>query len=144
MTTAAGSAGYDYFEVEADVGIHGWGPTCADAFAEAALGVLALTVDPAGVSPSESRDVRAQGESREETLVSWINECLYVHEIEGFVVRRVAVDLCDERLVHGVLHGEELDRGRHRLGTIVKAATLHGVSVTEQDGRWDVRVVIDV
>jgi SHS2 domain-containing protein len=67
-----------------------------------------------------------------------------VHEIEGFVVRRVEVDACTTTLVHGLLHGEELDPGRHRLGTIVKAATLHGLVVAEQEGRHRVRVIVDV
>ena len=43
-----------------------------------------------------------------------------------------------------MLHGEELDAGRHRLGTIVKAATLHRLVVAEQDGEHRVSVVVDV
>ena len=81
-------AGYDYFDVEADVGVHAWGPTRAEAFARAALGVLALAITPEGVEARESREVRAQGDSPETLLVSFINECLYVHEIEGFAVAR--------------------------------------------------------
>ena len=76
--------------------------------------------------------------------MNWLNECLYVHEIEGFAVARVEVDTCRDGLVHGVLHGEPLDAARHRLGTIVKAATHHHVEVRESEGRIDVRVVVDV
>jgi SHS2 domain-containing protein len=141
---SADAAGYDYFDVEADVGIHAWGPNLADAFAHAAVAAFALSVDPADVEPVERREVRAQAESREELLVNWINECLYVHEIEGFVVRRVEVDACDGGMVHGVLHGEEFDQRRHRPGTIVKAATFHQVAVSESRGRFDVRLVVDI
>jgi len=137
-------AGYDYFDVEADVGVHAWGPTRAEAFARAALGVLALAITPEGVEARESREVRAQGDSLETLLVSFINECLYVHEIEGFAVRRVDVDTLSERLIHGVLHGEPIDLARHSAGTVVKAATLHGVSVIENAGIHDVRLVVDV
>jgi len=140
----ADPAGHDYFEVEADVGVRAWGPTRAEAFARAALGVLALVIAPEGVEARETREVRAQGETPETLLVSFINECLYVHEIEGFAVRRVDVDTLTERLVHGVLHGESIDLTRHSAGTVVKAATLHGVSVTENAGRHDVRLVVDV
>jgi len=56
----------------------------------------------------------------------------------------VEVDTCTETVVHGVLHGEEVDAGRHRLGTIVKAATLHRVVVGESTGRHEVRVIVDV
>lgn len=139
-----GEAGWEHFETEADVGVHAWAGTRAEAFAQAALGVFALIVRPEEVTEREHREVRAQAESPERLLVGWINECLYVHEIEGFVVRRVEVDACTETVVHGVLHGEELDLGRHRPGTIVKAATLHEVAVVESSGRHDVRVIVDV
>jgi SHS2 domain-containing protein len=135
---------WEYFDVEADVGVHAWGGSRAEAFARAAEGVLALVVPPASVTPRESREVRAQADSPEALLVNWLNECLYVHEIEGFAVARVEVDTCGDGLVHGVLHGEELDPARHPLGTIVKAATHHRVEVAEAAGRVDVRVVVDV
>jgi SHS2 domain-containing protein len=136
--------GWEHFEVEADVGIRAWGPTRAAAFAEAALGVLALTVEPASVEEREGREVRAQADGPETLLVAWIDECLYVHEIEGFVTRRVEVTECSDSLVHGRLLGEPLDPGRHRLGTVVKAATLHGVSVEAAETRHEVRVIVDV
>jgi len=137
-------AGYEYFDVEADVGVHAWGTSRAGAFAQAALGVLALTVAPDGVRARETREVRAQGDGPETLLVNWINECLYVHEIEGFAVQRVDVDTLSDAVIHGVLHGEPIDHTRHQPGTVVKAATLHGVSVTEVSGVQNVRLVVDV
>jgi len=141
---SAPAPGWEHFETEADVGVEAWGLTRSDAFAQAALGVFALIVKPEEVQERERREVRAQADSPEQLLASWINECLYVHEIEGFVVRRVEVDTCTTTLVHGLLHGEELDPGRHRLGTIVKAATLHRLVVAEQEGLHRARVVVDV
>jgi SHS2 domain-containing protein len=144
MGNAAGPPGWEHFDVEADVGVRAWGPTRAEAFAQAALGVLALIVAPEQVEAREAREVRAQGEAPETLLVAWVNECLYVHEIEGFVVHRVQVLACSDTLVQGVLHGEPLDPERHRPGTVVKAATLHQTSVGERRGRHEVSVIVDV
>ena len=121
--------GWEHFDVEADVGVRAWGPTRAEAFAQAALGVLALIVAPEQVEVREAREVRAQGEAPETLLVAWVNECLYVHEIEGFVVQAVELTTCTEALAHGLLHGEPLDPGRHRLGTVVKGAIRHRAGV---------------
>jgi SHS2 domain-containing protein len=138
------TAGYEFFEVEADVGVRAWGERAEDAFAQAALGTLALVVDPAEVAVREGREVRAQGETDEALLVNWINECLYVHEIEGFVAHDVEVDAFGSGTIHGVLSGEEFDPKKHRPGTIVKAATFHRVQVVRTPGRVDVAVVVDV
>jgi len=141
---AEAEPGWEHFDVEADVGIRAWGPSRAAAFAEAATGVLALSVDPASVEEREQREVRAQADGPETLLVAWVDECLYVHEIEGFVVRRVTITECSDSVVHGQLLGEPLDPGRHRLGTVVKAATLHRVSVQAREGRHEVSVIVDV
>jgi tRNA nucleotidyltransferase (CCA-adding enzyme) len=138
------TAGWEHFEVEADVGVRAGGPTRAEAFAQAALGVLALVVAPEQVEARETRSVRAQGEAPEPLLIAWVNECLYVHEVEGFVARRVQVLACSDQVVHGVLHGEPLDLRRHRPGTVVKAATLHRTSVSEQSGRHEISLIVDV
>ena len=138
------TAGWEQFDVDADVGVRAWGPTRTEAFAQAALGVFALIVSPDEVDEREHREVRAQADSPETLLVNWINECLYVHEIEGFVARRITVLSASDTLAHGVLHGEPFDTGRHRPGTVVKAVTLHQASVVERDGRHQVSVIVDV
>ena len=137
-------AGYAYFEVEADVGIRAWGETLEEAFAEAALGACALAVTPEDVEARDRREVRAHGETPETLLVNWVNECLYVHELEGFAVRRAEVTELGPSVVFGFLHGEPIDPTRHRLGTVVKAATLHGLQVTRTPGRAEVQLVVDV
>ena len=137
-------AGYEYFDVEADVGVRAWGRDRAEAFAEAARGVLALGVAPADVEERETRDVRAQAATVEDLLVAWINECVYVHEIEGFAVHRVHVHRLDGEVVHGVLHGEPLEPARHQLGTVVKGVTHHHVAVTETPAGCEVSVIVDV
>ena len=138
------AAGWEHFEVEADVGVRGWGPTRAEAFAQATRGVFALLVLPEEVEARERRAVRAQADSPEALLVAWVDECLYVHEIEGFVVRSVELTTCTDTLAHGLLHGEPVDPGRHRLGTVVKGATYHRTRVAPTAGGWDVRVIVDV
>jgi SHS2 domain-containing protein len=142
--TDPGPEGYAYFEVDAGVGVRAWGADHPTALAQAALGVLALVIAPDGVREVEAREVRAQADTPEALLVNWINECLYVHEIEGFAVRRVEVDHLAGGLVHGVLHGEPIDLARHAPGTAVKAASPRRTAVMEAPTRVEVQVVVDV
>jgi SHS2 domain-containing protein len=136
--------GWEHFEVEADVGVRGWAATRGEAFAQVTLGVFALLVAPDGVQSREQREVRAQADSPETLLVAWIDECLYVHEIEGFVARSVEMTVCTDTLAHGVLHGEPLDPSRHQVGTVVKGATYHQVAVEARDGGYEARIIVDV
>ena len=137
-------AGWEHFEVEADVGVRGWGDSRAAAFAQATLGVFALLVEPAEVEAREVREVRAQADGPETLLVAWIDECLYVHDIEGFVVHAVEMTVCTDTLAHGLLRGEPLDATRHHVGTVVKGATYHRVTVGVREGVHEARIIVDV
>jgi len=101
-------------------------------------------VAPAEVEPREQREVRAQADGPEALLVAWIDECLYVHDIEGFVVHDVELTACTDTLAHGRLRGEPLDPGRHRLGTVVKGVTYHQVALRRLETGHEARVTIDV
>jgi tRNA nucleotidyltransferase (CCA-adding enzyme) len=136
--------GWEQFEVEADVGVRGWGPSRAAAVAQLTLGVFSLIAVPASVEVRERREVRAQAEGPEALLVTWINECLYVHEIEGFVVHDVEMTVCTDTLAHGYLHGEPLDLARHRIGGVVKGATYHQAALIVHEGVHEVRLIVDV
>ena len=111
------AAGWRHETSDGDVEIRGWGATRADAFAQTTLGLFALLVESGAIVSSERREVRAQADSASALLAAWIDECLYVHEIEGFVAATVEMTVCTERLAHGVLDGETLDPARHTLRT---------------------------
>ena len=136
--------GYEYFDVAADVGVLAWGPSLPGCFRQCALAVFNLIVPTGEVEPAETREVAARGVAIEALLVNWLNECLYVHDLEGFVVRDVEAPQVTATGIHCVLHGEPVDPARHPRGTVVKAATFHGLEVVETPGCVRARVILDI
>jgi SHS2 domain-containing protein len=136
--------GYSYFETEADVGVQGWGVTLAACFRQCALAVFNLMVPLDAVAPAESREVAAQAETPEALLVSWINELLYLHDVEGFAVRDVEMPRIEGARIHARLTGETVDPQRHPRGILVKAATFHQLALVTDPGRVTGRVVLDI
>jgi len=138
------SGGYEYFDAAPAVGVAAWGPDLPGCLRQCALGVFNLIVATGAVEARESREVAARGASVEALLVNWLNECLYVHDLEGFVVSDVARPEVTGTGVHAVLHGEPLDPARHPRGTVVKAATFDGLEVGGVPGRVTARVLLDI
>ena len=146
------SAGYEHVPEGAGVTVQGRGADAAEAFVQAGLGVLALIVDPAAVREQERREVRAHGEGLGELLVNWISECLYVHDVDAFVTRRIELVAFEtsprgggEPLrMHTFLHGEELDAARHRPAAAPRLAVPHHGAVDPVETGWlaVVRVVV--
>jgi SHS2 domain-containing protein len=69
--------------------VTGRGATLQDAFAALAVALFDRVVDVNGIEEREVREVRAHGPTAAALLERWIDECLYVHEVEGFAARRV-------------------------------------------------------
>jgi SHS2 domain-containing protein len=128
------------------------GSTLREAFANAALAVLGLLVDPATVGEREVREVRAHGTTPEALLIQWVSECLYIHEVEGFVSRRIDFAVFDAEpkaggeplRLHGFLHGEQMDPARHKIKMAIKEGPPHSVSIQCQAAGFEIALEMAV
>jgi len=130
--------------------VSGTGATIEDAFAQAALGVFALAVDPASIEERESRVIRAHGVDPARLLVNWLNECLYVLDVEGFLARRIEfISLALDNAAPGgepmrlqcLLHGEEADPLRHVPRESLRDVNADGAAVTGGSEGFEARVI---
>ncbi|MBI4297190.1 MAG: archease, partial [Chloroflexi bacterium] len=87
--------------------------------------------------------VKVSSADREGLLVDWLNELLYVFDVEHLLLVRFEVDKLDDNSLEARCYGEKVDLGRHRIKAGVKAATYHMVSVEEREG-VRVRVILDI
>jgi SHS2 domain-containing protein len=136
-------ASYRYFEHTADVGIEARGATLAEAFTQAGLALANLLVDTDTVRPIEWRDVTVEGDDLADLLVAWLNELIFLFDLEGFLTAQFSFSRIGPKDLEARLWGETFDPQRHALRTGVKAATYHQVAVEVGDDVV-VRAIIDV
>jgi SHS2 domain-containing protein len=107
-------------------------------------------VDPATIEVREARVIRAHGGDAAKLLVNWLNECLYVLDVEGFVVRRVefissALDTSaqgsEPLRLQCLLHGEEADSTRHVSREGLRAVSAEGAAVIKVPDGFEARVI---
>jgi SHS2 domain-containing protein len=105
------------------IGLRAWGYDLPGCLRQALRGVFNLVVPLAQVRPDETRELQGQGDPVEALLVEWLNEALYLHDVEGFVLHDLDRPVQTGRRVHARLHGEPLDTARHPRGAVVRAVT---------------------
>lgn len=140
---AEGPAGFEVLDHTAEVGISAWGRDLREAFVQAARGMFALMVDLDSVEERVKRRVEVTAEDREDLLVRWLNELLFLVDSEGLVFSRFEIDRMSERELAATAHGETLDPARHQPLAGVKAATYHQLSV-EEGPPARIAVILDV
>lgn len=134
--------GFDLLEHTADVGVHAWGGSLAEAFEQAAWGMVEI-LGARAAGAGERRLLRASGHDEGALLVDFLNELLLVHETAGVAVAGIRVRAAAVPELEAEVWTRPLAGAPE--GVAVKAATLHQLRV-ERDpgGRVDVRVYLDV
>jgi SHS2 domain-containing protein len=135
---------YETFEHTADIGLLARGRTLEEVFAHAAEGLVDLMIDPESLRGGTRLDVIVSAPDREALLVAWLNELLYHLDIQGFLPRRCRITRISDTELAAELDGESIDRSRHVVRRMVKAATYHGLRLTQTDGSWEARVILDL
>jgi SHS2 domain-containing protein len=97
-----------------------------------------------------NRRVAVKGADREEVLVAWLTEVLYLFESGGFLPALVEMDKADEHRASGILRGGCTDPVADPPDRVVKAVTHHDLHVVEGGGGggggtpWRARIVLDL
>lgn len=134
---------FDIVEHTADAGIVAYGRDLKEAFANAAYGMFSLAVELDGVGESVGRRVEVRADDIESLVISWLNELLYILDVEGTVFKRFDILELTETSLKADVRGERLDPSRHAVKAGLKAATYHMLKVeTDRDG-YSIRVIFD-
>lgn len=133
---------FDIIEHTADVGIVAYGADLKEAFANAAYAMFTLIADLEDVREEVCRQIDARAEDQESLLVSWLNELLYLFDVEGVIFKRFEIIELGEISLQAEGYGEPIDTTRHSLKAGVKAATYHMLQVAKEDG-YSIRVIFD-
>jgi SHS2 domain-containing protein len=135
--------GFRHLSHTADVGLAAWGPTLAEAFAEAIRGTVAVTYDLQRIRPAEERVVTATATDTARLLVSLLDDVLYLLETEGFVPANATIALSDGH-AEARLFGEAFNPLHHRRsGPQVKAITYHDLRIAPGPPAR-VRLILDI
>ena len=133
---------FELIEHTADVGLIAYGETLAEAFANAAYAMFSIIAELDVVQETESRRVEISEEDWEGLLFEWLNNLLYLFDVEMLLFKRFDIMEFGDSRLYATCHGEKYDPSRHHLKTGVKSATYHMLKVDREKNQ--VQVIFDV
>ena len=134
---------WEHFPHGADIGVRGFGPTKAEAFAQAALAMTAVVADPAEVALRERVEIQCEAPDDELLFAEWLNALIYEMSTRRMLFGRFSVRF-DGPLLTGEAWGERVDVTRHRPAVEVKGATYTALRVARDGDGWVAQTVVDV
>ncbi|MBA7662136.1 Protein archease [subsurface metagenome] len=127
----------------ADVSIIAYGADTSQAFANAARALFNLITELDDVAEILYRDIKLTAPDQESLLVEWLNELIYLFDIENIVFKRFDIIKLNNTQLKARSYGEKVDSSKHKLKTGVKAATYHMLKVDKDNG-CKVQVLFDI
>mgnify|MGYP001812599636 FL=1 len=135
---------WQHFDHQADIGVHGSGPSLSAAFEEAAVALTAVVTDPAGIRAETTVTLECSAPDTGLLLVDWLNAVIYAMATRRMLFRDFSVTLDGDQLL-ATARGEPVDVARHQPAAEPKGATFTALQVHEDaDGTWHAQCVIDV
>jgi SHS2 domain-containing protein len=131
---------FEEVEHTADLALKVHGHSLKEVFANAAYGLFSLMADLENLAPSVSRAVHLEAPDRESLLVDWLNELLYLHEVEEEIYTRFEIEALSSTALSAIVWGAQIAASK----LAVKAATFHDLEIRETEDGYLATVVFDV
>ncbi|MBI2469937.1 MAG: archease [Planctomycetes bacterium] len=135
---------YILIDHTADIGIDVFGTTLQELFTNAAFALFDIIADLSKVECKVEYNVNVSGIDREQLLVSWLSELLYLHDVKYLLFKDFHITDMKENQLTASVCGEAFTDGKHEIKTEIKAVTYHGLSIVQEDHQWKARVIFDL
>ena len=128
----------------ADLTVDTWGETLEEAFSQAAISLFTAITPIEGIDQNETREFQVEGDDLGALLFNFLDELLYLHEVELIVFSDFDLEIDQQELtLKAECKGEFFDLTRHSQGIAIKAVTFHLMKIEQTDEGWNLRVVLD-
>ncbi len=127
----------------ADAGIIAYGASMNEAFANAAKGLFSLITELDDVEEAIYRDIELTAPDEESLLVEWLNELIYLFDVENILFKRFDITELSDTHLKARSYGHKVDSSKHKIKIGVKAATYHMLKIDKSNG-IRVQVLFDI
>ena len=134
---------FELLEHTADTGIIAYGKDLKQLFANAAKGLFNLITDLESISDSVKKKVKVAATNREGLLFEWLNELIYLFDINNMVFSRFDIIILNDTGLEAEIYGEKVNFSKHDIKRGVKAATYHMLKI-DHNKVFKAQVLFDI
>ena len=135
---------YEQIPHTSDIAIRVYGKDTKELFENAAYGMFDILADLEGIKTSISIDVNVKAPSKEELLVSWMDELLYNFYSKNIIFSVFNINKIKDTELSAKAGGQHVGNNRNRLKKEIKAITYHDLNIKETPSGLTVEIVLDV
>ncbi len=124
---------YERLEHTADALVRVHGKDLSERFASAAYALFDQITDAEKVKPKGEIKIVLEADSREQLLVDFLQELLFLNDTEDLVFSKFDVKT-DGKKLEAFAWGEKFDEKKHSKRSVVKGVTYHNLEFDDEKG----------
>lgn len=132
----------------ADLAFDASGDSLEEVFQGATNAVIDALANPGTIGSTWQQVIDREDEDPAALLFDWLSDLVYWKDAAGVVFSKSDVRLIKQEdglwKLKALVYGEPVNASTQELRADVKGVTKHLYQLSEHDGRWTVRVVLDV
>ncbi|ABN06305.1 protein of unknown function DUF101 [Methanocorpusculum labreanum Z] len=134
---------FEELEHTADIRMRISAPDLSSLFSESGFALAKILYGAYPLEPStDSFPIHAEGKDREELIVNFLSELLFLTETEYLIPQKFTLSVGDS--VSGTVEGVLFDREKHAGGTGVKGISYSGLSLTRTKTGYELIIIFDI
>ena len=137
LVVSSSLRGHRQIEHTADIALEIWAPSQEELLEEAAQALVEIMTEGASVSGDAERSIELECFDREDRIVRWLNEVIFLAVNSGFVLQSAELRLEGDTRLSAKMRGVESEE---LVSAELKSVTYHELLLEEQFAR----IVIDV
>ncbi|MBI2090365.1 MAG: archease [Deltaproteobacteria bacterium] len=135
---------YRILSRSSDLLIKVFGGTQGELFANSAFALFDLITDTGKVEIRERLPLEVEGVNRDDLMVNWMRELLYLYQGSGYLLREFLVHEARENYVRGEVCGEKFDPDRHEIQRDIRAVAYHQSRMDKTGDQWTAQVIFEL
>jgi protein archease len=121
------------------------GDSQADLFANSAFAlfdVMLTAVD--NVETKEKIPLEVEGTDRDDLMVNWLRELLYLYQGSGYLLREFQIREVKDTIVKAEVLGEKIDPDRHEIKQEIATVAFHKSRMQKTGNQWTAHLIFEI
>ncbi len=135
---------YRILRRQSDLAIKVFGKSQQELFANSAFALFDLMTDVEKIHIEERLPLEAEGVDRDDLMVNWMRELLYLFQGSGYLLKEFHVQEVKDDLVRAEVRGEKFDPDRHEIQREIRSIVYHQSRMEKTGEQWTAQVIFEI
>lgn len=129
---------------QSEIAVRVVGNSQADLFANSAFALFDVMVEMQAIEARERLPLEVEGSDRDDLMVNWLRELLYLYQGSGYVLREFQIREVKDTVVKAEVAGEKIDPDRHEIKQEIASVAFHKSRMDKTGDQWTAHLIFEL